>query len=76
MAGYHGFLDSGGSLTQIDVPGARTRAFGINDAGQIVGDAFVPFPLPEPPSLALLGIGIGLTGFVMMRRRAIPSKPL
>jgi uncharacterized membrane protein len=36
--GSHGFLDTGGSFTQIDVPGAvATQAFGINDAGQIVG---------------------------------------
>ena len=36
--GVHGFLDTGGSFTQIDVPGAiSTQAFGINDAGQIVG---------------------------------------
>jgi hypothetical protein len=34
----HGYLDTGGSFTQIDVPGAiGTEAFGINDAGQIVG---------------------------------------
>jgi probable HAF family extracellular repeat protein len=36
----HGFLDTGGSFTQIDVPGATTTitgAYGINDAGQIVG---------------------------------------
>jgi uncharacterized membrane protein len=40
--GEHGFLlDTGGSFTQIDVPGARsTEAFGINDAGQIVGSFF------------------------------------
>lgn len=37
-AGTHGFLDTGGSFTQIDVPGASgTNAFGINNAGQIVG---------------------------------------
>src|SRR5689334_2573818 len=36
--GTHGFLDTGGSFIQIDVPGAsRTFAFGINDAEQIVG---------------------------------------
>jgi hypothetical protein len=39
--GFHGFLYSGGSYTSIDVPGATgkggTQAFGINDAGQIVG---------------------------------------
>ncbi len=34
----HGFLDSGGSFTTIDVPGAtQTCAYGINDLGQIVG---------------------------------------
>ena len=34
----HGFLDAGGIITQIDVPGAlSTSAFGINDAGEIVG---------------------------------------
>jgi uncharacterized membrane protein len=40
----HGFLDTGGSFTTIDVPGAtRTSAYGINKSGQIVGwfrDAF------------------------------------
>jgi probable HAF family extracellular repeat protein len=36
--GHHGFLDIGGSFTQIDVPGAtETIAYGINDVGQIVG---------------------------------------
>src|SRR6266542_2245758 len=35
---FHGFLYTGGTFTTIDVPGAiRTNAFGINDAGQIVG---------------------------------------
>jgi uncharacterized membrane protein len=33
----HGFLDTGGTFTQIDLP-AHTNANGINDAGQIVGD--------------------------------------
>jgi probable HAF family extracellular repeat protein len=36
-AGIEGFLDTRGSFTQIHVPGAITDAFGINDAGQIVG---------------------------------------
>jgi probable HAF family extracellular repeat protein len=36
--GWHGFLYTGGSFTQIDVPGANwTIATGINSAGQIVG---------------------------------------
>src|SRR4051794_23703363 len=35
--GLSGFLNTGGSFTPIDVPGALvTQAFGINDAGQIV----------------------------------------
>jgi len=40
--GEHGFLDTGGSFTQIDVPGASfgTLALGINDSGQIVGRFF------------------------------------
>jgi uncharacterized membrane protein len=47
--GNHGFLDTSGSLTQIDVPGATfTQALGINDAGQIVGafdkSSFSPLP--------------------------------
>jgi uncharacterized membrane protein len=34
----HGFLESGGIFTTIDVPGAtQTCAYGINDLGQIVG---------------------------------------
>jgi probable HAF family extracellular repeat protein len=36
--GEHGFLDTGGSFTTIDFPGAEsTFAVGINDSGQIVG---------------------------------------
>jgi probable HAF family extracellular repeat protein len=38
LTGRHGFLESGGSFTLIDVPGALgTIASGINDLGQIVG---------------------------------------
>lgn len=34
----HGFLFSGGALTQIDVPGARsTYASGVNNSGEVVG---------------------------------------
>ena len=37
-SGSHGFLDTGGTFTTIDVPGAlATEASGINDMGQIVG---------------------------------------
>ena len=34
--GSHGFLDTGGSFTTIDVPGSVTQTRGINDSGQIV----------------------------------------
>jgi uncharacterized membrane protein len=35
---YHGFVLSDGVLTNLDVPGAKNiAAFGINDAGEIVG---------------------------------------
>ena len=40
-----GFLYSNGVFTQVQVPGADSRsvtASGINDAGQIVGTAFIP----------------------------------
>ena len=56
----HGFLDTGGIFTTIDVPGATsTSAFGINDSGQIVGSfydgttthGFLATPVPEPSSL-------------------------
>ena len=37
--GQHGFLDTAGSFTTINVPGVVfTRAYGINDSGQIVGN--------------------------------------
>ena len=86
----HGFLlDTGGSFTQIDVPGtSETFAFGINDAGQIVGffddstgrHGFLATPtavlLPEPSTLTLLSVGMGLTVLCVMRRRVISSTPL
>jgi probable HAF family extracellular repeat protein len=70
----HGFLDTGGSFTQIDVPGAIfTEASGINDAGQIVGriadstldqHGFLATPVsavPEPTTLSLLSWAISFT---------------
>jgi probable HAF family extracellular repeat protein len=34
-----GFISSGGSLTTLNIAGAtRTEAYGINNAGQVVGD--------------------------------------
>jgi hypothetical protein len=57
-ATVHGFVDTGGNFSTIDVPGSvSTDAWGINAAGQIVGvflDAtgyhgFVATPVPTPP---------------------------
>jgi probable HAF family extracellular repeat protein len=56
--GAHGFVYRGGSFQTIDVPGSitNTRVFGINDAGQLVGDfgdatgghGFLATPVPTP----------------------------
>jgi uncharacterized membrane protein len=66
--GDHGFLDSGGAFTQIDVPGASyTYASGINNAGQIVGNSsfgafldtggsFTQINVPGATSTEALGI--------------------
>jgi len=83
--GGHGFLDTGGSFTQLDVPGGGfTQAFGINGAAQIVG-AFnnstgthgflATQAVPEPATLTLLSISLTLTGLAMMRRRATSTSP-
>src|SRR5215472_13788155 len=58
----HGFLKDGATFTTIDVPGATgiTLAFGINDAGQIVGvfsdargaTAFSKTARPSPRSMS------------------------
>jgi hypothetical protein len=82
----HGFVDTGGSFTTIDVPGAvGTTAYGINDSGQIVGytirsgrgggpdQGFLATPVatPEPPSLLTLATCIvALFGIASHRRRA------
>ena len=77
----HGFVDTGGSFTTIDVPGASSTqgAFGINDSGQIVGwwfgaigeHGFLATPVPEPPSaLTLATCLVALFAMAGRRKRA------
>jgi len=75
----HGFVDAGGVYTTIDYPHALrfTRVLGVNDLGDLVGDyidaggvrrGFVAsLTVPEPNTLALLGIS--LAGTMILRRQ-------
>ena len=48
--GYHGFIDVGGVITTLDDPSATagTRAYGINNAGQVVGFYYGEFNAGAP----------------------------
>ena len=82
----HAFLyDGSGSIEDLNnlIPfnsgWTLDAAYGINDSGQIVGygvnpqgqqDAFLLNPVPEPTTLALLGVGaVGLLGYRLRRNR-------
>ena len=66
-ADWHGFLDTAGTFTPIDGPGAiYTILRGINNEGQIVGEYFQP--VPEPGSILLLGSGVAGLGALTWRR--------
>jgi uncharacterized membrane protein len=67
----HGFLDTAGSFTTIDVPyKIESYALGINDAGQIVGYD-IGHVAPEPGSILLLGSGVaGICALAWRKRRS------
>ena len=81
----NGFADVDGSISTINVPGARfTEVSGINDAGQISGEYFVgnqnygfiatPVGIPEPASLGLLSFGLIALGWFVTDLTA-PNPP-
>ena len=77
-SGLHGFIDTNGTFTTLDVPGsAGTEATGINNLGQIVGTydlpgtgtaaIFVATPTPEPSSFVFLTSGFLVLGLLTRR---------
>jgi probable HAF family extracellular repeat protein len=76
----HGFLMSGSVVTTIDYPGSfGTGIEGIDDAGDLTGfyvdaqgntEGFIALAVPEPSSIALLGMGLVSLVFVSRNRLA------
>jgi hypothetical protein len=69
------YLDLSSSLSGIDGPGSMEGLLtsDINpDAWRVTeGSLFETDPVPEPTTLSLIGIGIGLTAMAMMRRPSL-----
>src|SRR5262249_10270058 len=60
---------SSGTFTTLSVPGSsQAEAFGINDAGDIVG-RYIPLGVPEPATWSMLLLGFVVLGFAFRRSR-------
>lgn len=75
------FLWDNGELMDLGTfGGSQSRAYDINDAGQIVGwamlpgdtayHAFLAEPVPEPETCAMLLAGLGLLGFRLRKHKS------
>lgn len=77
-----GFIrQADGTQSFFDLPGfdGPTIPIGINDQGQIVGTTldgmgFIATPVPEPPGLALLGVGLVGVALAVKARRPVARR--
>jgi hypothetical protein len=69
---YGTWLAVSSELSSIDGPGSVEGLLATEidpDAWRVTGTASLFDPVPEPSSLTLLSVGIGLTGLAIARRR-------